>query len=153
MPRQPVRSASRGKKTPEKAPAQGPPKTYRIGDAARMIGVEPFVLRFWETQFPFLRNRHTPSKHRSYGDKEIETLKAVKRLLHKERFTIEGARKHIREHGLEAVLKGADTTAAPVAAARTALTDGPSASASEAILRRALTELRRDLVSLRARLH
>ena len=51
------------------------------------------------------------------------------------------------------VVLGADTTAAPVAAARTALTDGPSASASEAILRRALTELRRDLVSLRARLH
>jgi len=152
MTRQPVRSASRGKKTPEKAPAPGAPRTYRIGDAAKLIGVEPFVLRFWETQFPFLRNRHTPSKHRSYGDKEIETLKAVKRLLHKERFTIEGARKHIREHGLDAILKGADTTAAPAAAGRSEVQSG-AASPSEAILRRALTELRRDLVSLRARLN
>jgi DNA-binding transcriptional MerR regulator len=110
-----------------------------------MVGVEPFVLRFWETQFSFLRTRHTPSKHRSYGDKEIETLKAVKRLLHKERFTIEGARKHIREHGLDTVLSGTDTSAQASTAARI-----PGHSNSEAILRRTLNNIRRDLISLRA---
>jgi DNA-binding transcriptional MerR regulator len=148
MTRQPVRSAPRGKKTAEKPPAPSEPRTYRIGEAARMIGVEPFVLRFWETQFPFLRGRHTPSKHRSYGDKEIETLKAIKRLLHKERFTIEGARKHIREHGIDAVVQGIDTPAAPVPPSRTG-----AQSASEAILRRALSEFRKELISLRSRLH
>jgi DNA-binding transcriptional MerR regulator len=109
-----------------------------------MVGVEPFVLRFWETQFPFLRTRHEPSKHRVYGEREIAILNAIKRLLHKERFTIEGARKHIREHGLEAVLRGEDN-------ATRAATNVPTSNDSES-LRRMLSEIRRDLVALREKL-
>ena len=59
------------------------------------------MLRFWETQFAFLRPAHAGSSHRLYRPEDIEKLKLVKRLLHEERFTIEGAKKHIREVGLE----------------------------------------------------
>ncbi len=118
-----------------------------------MVGVAPFVLRFWETQFPFLKPRHTPSGHRYYLEQEVETLKAVKRLLHKERFTIEGAKKYIRENGLEAALKGEEPARriAPQAAPAS-LADNAGGGKSEAALRRALTEVRRELVQLRAKL-
>ncbi len=128
-------------------------RNLKIGEAAKMVGVAPFVLRFWETQFGFLKPRHTPSGHRFYLEEDLETLKAVKRLLHKERFTIEGAKKYIRENGLEAVLKGEEPArrAAPQAAG-SGNAQEPANTRSEAALRRALSEVRRELVQLRARL-
>jgi DNA-binding transcriptional MerR regulator len=123
----------------------------KIGEAARAIGVEPYVLRFWETQFSFLRPRHSPSKHRSYEARDIETLKLIKRLLHVEGFTIAGAKKHIRESGLdrlraEALATKSVKAAVPetVAAAR----NGEGADGKPRNLRRALAEIRRDLESL-----
>ena|ERR1700691_2737272 len=84
-----------------KAPAEGAERPLKIGEAARVIGVEPYVLRFWETQFPFLRPRHSRSKHRYYDQKNLDKLNLVKRLLHGEGYTIAGAKKHIREEGLD----------------------------------------------------
>ena len=66
-----------------------------------MIGVEAYVLRFWETQFPILKPKHARSKHRFYQPRDIETLKLIKRLLHQEGFTIAGANKYIRENGID----------------------------------------------------
>ena len=116
-----------------------------------MVGVAPFVLRFWETQFNFLKPRHTPSGHRYYLETDVETLKAVKRLLHKERFTIEGAKKYVRENGLDAILKGEDAgrKLAPQAAAAGSMGE-PGKPGSDARLRRALNDLRRELVELRS---
>ncbi|MBF6560175.1 MAG: MerR family transcriptional regulator [Candidatus Binataceae bacterium] len=82
-------------------PSAGAERPLKIGEAARIIGVEPYVLRFWETQFPFLRPRHSRSKHRYYDQKNLDTLNLVKRLLHGEGYTIAGAKKHIREEGLD----------------------------------------------------
>jgi DNA-binding transcriptional MerR regulator len=81
--------------------SNGAERQIKIGEAARLIGVEAYVLRFWETQFPFLRPRHSHSKHRYYDQKSIETLQLIRRLLHSEGYTIAGAKKHIREAGLE----------------------------------------------------
>lgn len=144
-PRSP-RLSKRGKG----ASAESPEQVFKIGEAAQIVGVAAFVLRFWETQFPVLRPRHAPSKHRFYRDKDIETLKAIKRLLHKERFTIEGARKYIKENGLEAIVKGTapGVKKAPEAAAARATGDGNQAE----LLRRTLKDVRRDLVTLRERL-
>lgn len=125
-------------------------RALKIGEAARAIGVEPYVLRFWETQFPFLRPRHSPSRHRSYDTRDIDTLKLIKRLLHAEGFTIAGAKKHIREHGLER-LRG-ELPAKPAKAAAAVLTppavNGTESGQSDAGLRKALAEIRRDLESL-----
>jgi DNA-binding transcriptional MerR regulator len=83
------------------ATVNGAERQIKIGEAARLIGVEAYVLRFWETQFPFLRPRHSHSKHRYYDQTSIETLHLIRRLLHSEGYTIAGAKKHIREAGLD----------------------------------------------------
>jgi DNA-binding transcriptional MerR regulator len=96
------------------AESDGAERQIKIGEAARLIGVEAYVLRFWETQFPFLRPRHSRSKHRYYDQKSIEVLQLIRRLLHSEGYTIAGAKKHIREGGLDRLRR---EVAAPAAAA------------------------------------
>src|SRR5579862_4629960 len=99
----PRRSEKRRRETKQLAfPAAGEAgRTYKISEAARIIGVKAYVLRFWETQFAALRPSHTQSKHRVYRQKDLELLKQIKQLLHAERFTIEGAKKRLKELELE----------------------------------------------------
>ncbi|SPD74767.1 Transcriptional regulator, MerR family [uncultured Desulfobacterium sp.] len=70
---------------------------FRIGDASRIIGVEPYVLRFWESEFPQIRPQRADSKQRTYQKKDIETLLEIKRLLYEEKMTIEGAKKRLSQ--------------------------------------------------------
>ena len=77
-----------------------PDKRYfRIGEAARLVGVKPYVLRYWETEFAVLRPGKTRARHRLYRREDVETLREIRRLLHTERYTIEGARRRLREAG------------------------------------------------------
>jgi DNA-binding transcriptional MerR regulator len=79
------------------AKVQLPDKLYfKIGEVAELVGVKPYVLRYWESEFSILKPTKTKSKHRLYRRKDIETLLQIKQLLHNERFTIEGARKRIK---------------------------------------------------------
>ena len=74
-----------------------PEKLYfRIGEVARIVGVKPYVLRYWETEFSILKPDKSPSKHRLYRRRDVETLLQIKELLHRKRFTIEGARKVLK---------------------------------------------------------
>jgi len=68
---------------------------YRIGEASKIVGVQSHVLRYWETEFPFLKPRKNKSGHRVYVKRDIESLLNIKRLLYKERYTIEGVRKKL----------------------------------------------------------
>jgi DNA-binding transcriptional MerR regulator len=61
--------------------------------------VKPYVLRYWEGEFPFLRPGKTHARHRLYRRKDVETLLEIRRLLHTERYTIEGAKRRLREAG------------------------------------------------------
>ncbi|HEY7335464.1 MAG TPA: MerR family transcriptional regulator [Bryobacteraceae bacterium] len=73
-----------------------PDKLYfRIGEVARLAGIKPYVLRFWETEFPGLGPRKSDTGHRLYRRKDVETVLEIKRLLYDQRFTIEGARKFL----------------------------------------------------------
>src|SRR5579864_619992 len=101
-------------------PTNGAERQIKIGEAARLIGVEAYVLRFWETQFPFLRPRHSRSKHRYYDQKSIETLRLIRRLLHGEGYTIAGAKRHIREAGLDRLRGDNDISKAPLVEPRAA---------------------------------
>ncbi|HVN86741.1 MAG TPA: MerR family transcriptional regulator [Candidatus Binatia bacterium] len=79
------------------AKPQIPDKLYfKIGEVADIVGVKPYVLRYWETEFSILKPGKTRSKHRLYRRRDIETVLEIKRLLHQERFTIEGAKKRLR---------------------------------------------------------
>lgn len=149
-----ARPSPRKHPRPQSGGADGGAQPLKIGEAAKLLGVEAYVLRFWETQFPFLRPRHARSKHRFYGEQDLETLRLIKRLLHQERFTIEGAKKYIREVGLERALGAKpDAAAAPLDASGAAQTAGASSGADAHGVggegtRRALAEVRRELESL-----
>ena len=68
---------------------------YKIGEACKALGIQPYVLRYWETEFPAL----TPSKSRSgqrvYSEKELEIIRRIKELLYEEGYTIAGAKKKL----------------------------------------------------------
>ena len=77
-----------------------PDKLYfKIGEVARLVGVKPYVLRYWETEFRSLRLQKTRSKQRLYRRKDVELLLKIRHLLYEKRFTIEGARARLRELG------------------------------------------------------
>lgn len=79
-----------------------PAKLYfRIGEVARIVDVEPHVLRYWETEFRSIRPRKSGRGQRIYTRKDVEALLKVRELLYSHRFTIEGARKRLREGGIE----------------------------------------------------
>lgn len=70
---------------------------YKIGEVGRIVGVESYVLRYWETEFPFLRPRKNKSGQRVYVKKELELLLKIKKLLYEEGYTISGVRKKFAE--------------------------------------------------------
>ena len=74
---------------------------YRIGEVAGIVGVEPHVLRYWETEFRSVRPQKSAKGQRIYSRRDVETLLKVKDLLYAHRFTIAGARRKLREGGIE----------------------------------------------------
>jgi len=75
------------------ATAEIPDRLYfRIGDVARICAVEPYVLRFWETQFPSLKPNKGGTGQRLYRRREVELALRIKQLVHHEGYTLAGAR-------------------------------------------------------------
>lgn len=68
---------------------------YKIGEVSKIVDVEPYVLRYWETEFSFLKPRKNKSGQRVYVKKDVELLITIKNLLYNERYTIEGVRKQL----------------------------------------------------------
>lgn len=71
---------------------------FKIGEVSRIAGVEPYVLRYWETEFSFLKPRKNRSGQRVYLRKDVETVLRIKNLLYEEKYTIAGVRKRIGGH-------------------------------------------------------
>jgi DNA-binding transcriptional MerR regulator len=73
-----------------------PDKLYfKIGEVSELLGVEAYVLRYWETEFPALSPKKSGTGHRLYRRKDVELLLRIKHLLYEKRFTIEGARQSL----------------------------------------------------------
>jgi DNA-binding transcriptional MerR regulator len=68
---------------------------FRIGEVSTMLGLEPYVLRYWETEFPSLSPKKSGTGHRLYRRKDVELLLRIKHLLYEKRFTIDGARQYL----------------------------------------------------------
>lgn len=66
---------------------------FRIGEVAKLAGIKPYVLRFWESEFSGLGPKKSGTGQRLYRRKDVELVLEIKRLLYEKRFTIEGARK------------------------------------------------------------
>ncbi len=78
---------------PPSAQAEIPDKLYfRTGEVAKLAAIKPYVLRFWESEFPTLGPKKSGTGHRHYRRKDVETVLEIKRLLYEKRFTIAGAR-------------------------------------------------------------
>src|ERR1700680_1192387 len=71
---------------------------FRIGEVSRLTATKPFVLRYWETEFPMLQPVKSPKGHRLYRREDVDTVLQIKRLLYDEGFTIAGARRYLRDN-------------------------------------------------------
>jgi DNA-binding transcriptional MerR regulator len=78
---------------------------FRIGDVATLVGVKPYVLRYWESEFPIISPTKSGSGQRVYRRSDVESLLMIKHLLYQERYSIEGAKKRIRDLRKEGDLK------------------------------------------------
>ena len=91
---------------PEQIPmqtAQIPEKLYfKIGEVAKLTRVKPYVLRYWESEFRIISPKKSLAKQRVYTKRDIHLILDIKRLLYKEKFTLEGAKKRIKEIQAEA---------------------------------------------------
>ena len=115
--------------------AKVPDKLYfRIGEVAKLGGVEQHVLRYWGKEFPRLGPKKSGSGHRLYRRKDVELALQIKHLLYEKRFTIEGARKHL-ERG-----KGRTPKKAEAPATQAVLFGGPPGDTVETI-RQGLDEI------------
>lgn len=79
-------------------------KTYKIGEIAEITGLKPFVLRFWETEFPQLVPVRTQKGQRLYTDEHLALVRSIKTLLYEEKLTIDGARRRLASGGGDAPL-------------------------------------------------
>lgn len=101
---------------------------YRIGEVSDIVGVQPHVLRYWETEFRSIRPQKSSRGQRVYSRKDVEKLLRVKDLLKNQGFTIAGARKRLND----AVATAAEEPAEPKKSAKD--------------MRQALLEIRQELV-------
>lgn len=76
-------------------------KYFRIGEVSELIGVEPYVLRYWESEFSVIRPTKAGSGHRVYSRKDVEALHIIRHLLHVEKYSIKGAKKRFSERKKE----------------------------------------------------
>jgi DNA-binding transcriptional MerR regulator len=79
---------------------------FRIGEVSRLVGVEPYVLRYWESEFPGLSPKKSNTGQRMFRRKDVEMLLNIKQLLYEKKFTIEGARKALKSEKAAPVLPG-----------------------------------------------
>ncbi len=146
---------------------------YRIGEVSQIVGVQPHVLRYWESEFRTIRPQKSSKGQRVYSRKDVEKLLRVKDLLKNQGFTIAGARKQLSRRGSDeperateqgnAQVRNADVELrAEGRAVQTALTAaqpvmrttsnpasvGPTQRHQAKALRRSLVQLRNDILGM-----
>ena len=112
-------------------------KLYKIGEVCRIADVQPYVLRYWETEFPALTPNKSGGGQRLYTQREIDTILRIKQLLYSEGFTIAGAKKKLESDGI---------------AGRSLQVGGENATPTDSAMRKALLDAKRDLLAILAML-
>jgi len=132
---------------------------FKIGEVAELAGLEPYVLRYWETEFN-LKPSKSKKQQRLYQRKDIESILRIKKLLYEERYTIEGARKRLKE--LKKLKQGeqltllqdrpkahAPSTPSAVAVPEAAFVAAPLVSSEQGLGRVAIERLLAQLLELK----
>lgn len=116
-------------------------RQYKIGEVCKLADVQPYVLRYWETEFAALTPSKSGGGQRIYSQEEVDTVLRIKELLYKEGFTIAGAKKKLEQE----LSQPAPAPAVPAAVAERLVvgTTPPSAD-----VRRAIDDFKRDLRDL-----
>lgn len=71
---------------------------YKIGEVSKMLDVETYVLRYWESEFPFVKPKRSSSGQRLYTKQDVNMLLEIKKLLYDEKYTIDGVRKRFQKN-------------------------------------------------------
>ena len=73
---------------------------YKIGEACKRLDIQPYVLRYWETEFPLLAPNKSTSGQRVYSEQDLRVIQRIKELLYEEGYTIAGAKKKLEKEDL-----------------------------------------------------
>ena len=115
---------------------------YKIGEACKALDIQPYVLRYWETEFPVLQPRKSKAGQRVYSEEELQLIQRIKQLLYEEGYTIAGAKKKLEselasggpavvaEAGVASAAGGSATRGAGAAPPRASVAAARTASAS-----------------------
>lgn len=135
-----------------------PEKQYfKIGEVSEILDVEPYVLRYWESEFKILKPTRTRARQRLYHKKDLELLLEIKHLLYDEKFTIAGAKKRLQE--MKKQVSAAKKAKKPAVASRakeeeqevgTARNEDSALSEAGADYKEILLEIKKELKELRS---
>jgi DNA-binding transcriptional MerR regulator len=117
---------------------------FRIGEVSQMLGVEPYVLRYWESEFRGLSPKKSSSGQRMFRKKDVELLLRIRHLLYERKFTIEGARKVLAERGSARGSRKEDSVAQQELFAG----DGPVDAGEPCFESDSLSEIRREVAEI-----
>lgn len=127
-----------------------PDKTYfKIGEAAAIVGVEPHTIRYWEKEFRAIRPAKTRSRQRLFRKKDLRLLLVIRHLLHNQRFTIDGARRKLKE--LNAAGMTVEATLDAIESGRPLDPEVQSEAEETDRVREELADARRTITGLEAR--
>lgn len=134
-----------------------PEKQYfKIGEVSEILDVEPYVLRYWESEFKILKPTRTRARQRLYHKKDLELLVEIKHLLYDEKFTIAGAKKRLQE--MKKQVSADKKAKKPAKALKNkeaadlpgSLVENSSAQENQAGYREILLEIKKELKELRS---
>lgn len=128
-------------------------KRFKIGDVCKQADVQPYVLRYWETEFPPLAPDKTGGGQRTYTQRDIDVILRIKELLYTEGFTIAGAKKKLeaemRDGGEpKAPQKSEPSPPSPAATVPAAVASPAPAPGLSARQKKVLGEMRDELRAL-----
>ncbi|MDQ7781537.1 MAG: MerR family transcriptional regulator [Desulfomonilaceae bacterium] len=134
-----------------------PEKQYfKIGEVSEILDVEPYVLRYWESEFKILKPTRTRARQRLYHKKDLELLLEIKHLLYDEKFTIAGAKKRLQEMKKQNSAEKKARKAVKTVKNRPELetedyrAENPSPAEENADYKEILLEIKKELKELRA---
>jgi len=133
-----------------------PEKQYfKIGEVSEILDVEPYVLRYWESEFKILKPTRTRARQRLYHKRDLELLLEIKHLLYDEKFTIAGAKKRLQQMKKEEAAekrakKAASASKQKAQASAPEASSAASANVNTADYREILLEIKKELKELRS---
>lgn len=116
---------------------------YAIGEVAELTALKPYVLRYWETEFPALKPTKNRAGNRIYKDKDIKVLFHIKYLLYDQKYTIEGARNQLNSANFEDMVDASNPSL------KSAKSEPSNGAGSDDKLVNVISELRKGLMELK----